>query len=43
MSIASLAIAEPPVAAMSSEAQAPVPPKRRTIATRDAPLVPEAR
>lgn len=43
MSIASLAIAEPPVGPAPSQAQAPVPPKRRTIATSDAPLVPEAR
>lgn len=43
MSIAALAIGEPPVGASPAQAQAPVPPKRRTIATSDAPLVPEAR
>ena len=43
MSIASLAIAEPAAAPSPAQAQAPVPPKRRTIATSDAPLVPEAR
>jgi hypothetical protein len=43
MSIASLAIAEPPRDPSGAQAQTAVPPKRRTIATSDAPLVPEAR